>query len=146
MVPRRLGDKTFSSFLFLRHGLCWNEFLEEPHGLGDMRVKWHWKRIRPIAGRARREHRARDRSKGILSSLASSLSGRDGVQVEIAKANLANPVAPKRIANQLQKKRIPIDIRIKCAGFSDLGFFAESDRKKQADMIQVWVRANKTGY
>ncbi|MDO8624993.1 MAG: SDR family oxidoreductase [Candidatus Diapherotrites archaeon] len=81
------------------------------------------------------------RSKGALASLASSLSGRDGVQVEVIEADLAEPTASKNIVNQLQKKRISVDILINCAGFGDFGFFVESDWKRQFDMLQVNIVA-----
>ncbi len=80
------------------------------------------------------------RSKDKLESLAAEL-GSNGSKVIPIVQDLLDPNADKILWDELQKRNIVIDLLINNAGFGGYGFFHESPIDKQADMIELNVKA-----
>lgn len=102
-------------------------------GLGEAFACACAKRGEALVLVARREQR--------LRSLADDLRARHGVTVDIAAADLSEPDAPARLFEHLAARDITIDRLINNAGFGLAGDFADLDRDRQADMIDLNCRA-----
>jgi short-subunit dehydrogenase len=64
-----------------------------------------------------------------------------GITVTVISKDLAVRDAPKEIYDELEKKKIDIDVLVNNAGFGGLGFFSETDIGKETDMITVNITA-----
>jgi len=80
---------------------------------------------------------ARDQAK--LVSAAKQLQDSYGVQVEVISADLTQAEAPQMIFENLKNKNI--DVLVNNAGFGLFGAFAETEKNKELDMIEVNVMA-----
>lgn len=80
------------------------------------------------------------RSKDKLESLASEL-GSSGLKVIPIVQDLLEPDADEILWQELQKQNIEIDLLVNNAGFGGYGYFHESPLDKQADMIELNVKA-----
>lgn len=78
------------------------------------------------------------RNEAKLQSLASRLPH---VQTTVIAKDLSESTAPQAIYNELQAKGIQIDVLVNNAGFGDLGLFHERSWEKQAQMIDLNIRA-----
>jgi short-subunit dehydrogenase len=76
----------------------------------------------------RREH---------LEALATRLATEHGVAARVIAEDLADPVAPRRIFEDLQDRRIEIDFLVNSAGFGTNGPFVASDLGRALAMVQV---------
>jgi uncharacterized protein len=81
--------------------------------------------------------RRRDR----LEELAAELTGRHGLNAQVSTVDLADRSAPRRIFEEVRGKGVEIDYLVNNAGFGGTGAFAESDPKRELEMIQVDVTA-----
>jgi short-subunit dehydrogenase len=81
------------------------------------------------------------RSGDKLQQLAEQLSETHGVQVEFLAQDLSDLAATDRVFEQIQALAWPIDLLINNAGFGDYGAFAQSDRHKQLNMMQLNILA-----
>jgi short-subunit dehydrogenase len=80
---------------------------------------------------ARREDR--------LRSVASALETSYGVRVNVRPADLAQPDAPARLVDALEKDGIAVDVLVNNAGYGVPGAFGRTDWRRQADFLQVLV-------
>ena len=60
-----------------------------------------------------------------------------GAKVMVIQADLSKDGAAEGIFSEVQASGLQVDFLINCAGFGDLGLFAECDKDWQADMIRV---------
>ena len=64
-----------------------------------------------------------------------------GVAATVIAADLTDPAAPRRIAGELRAKSIDVDVLVNNAGVGLTGAFAETDLRKELEMIQVNIVA-----
>ena len=76
-----------------------------------------------------------------LVELASELAAAHGTACTVIAADLAAPGAAQQIADQVHAAGRRIDFLINNAGFGCRGAFAQSDRQRQIEIIDVNVRA-----
>jgi uncharacterized protein len=76
-----------------------------------------------------------------LEELAGELAARHGVTAHVIAVDLAEPGAPRRIAEELRTLGVEVDFLVNNAGFGGSGAFAEADPKRELEMIQVDVTA-----
>ena len=81
------------------------------------------------------------RSRDKLARLAEELAGRHGVAARVLAADLARPETPREIFDGLQGEGVPVDALVNNAGFGSYGLFAETDLKKELELLQVNVVA-----
>ena len=81
--------------------------------------------------------RRRDR----LEEIAAELRAAHGVTVMVIAADLGQPAAPQAIFAQVRAAGIELECLMNNAGFGSGGPFAETDRSRQLEMIEVNVRA-----
>ena len=81
------------------------------------------------------------RSANKLNDLANELISNYGVQVNVIVKDLSSLRQVDELYSELQQQKISIDYLVNNAGFGDYGFFAESDWKKQEEMINVNIMA-----
>jgi len=72
-----------------------------------------------------------------LEALATRLAAEHGVAARIIAEDLADPVAPRRIYEELQDRRIDVEFLVNSAGFATNGPFAASDLGRELAMVQV---------
>lgn len=77
------------------------------------------------------------RSQAKLEEIAHDLGARYGVGAMVIDADLADPQAPARLADELKREGVAVDILINNAGFADFAPFAEADEEKLLQMMQV---------
>jgi short-subunit dehydrogenase len=77
--------------------------------------------------------RRRDR----LDQLASELSAKHGVKVEVVPSDLAQPESPAKIHAITSARDMRIDLLINNAGFGVYGALRSSDFSRQLEMVQV---------
>lgn len=73
--------------------------------------------------------------------LASVMSGLNGSGHIVIRADVSQPGAASRLAEDLEQRSLDVDILINCAGFGDSGDFAHSDATLQESMIAVNITA-----
>ena len=72
-----------------------------------------------------------------LEDLASEVSSKYGVQVEIFAADLAEPGAPCDIHAFTAARGLEIELLVNNAGFGAFGYIQEIDSKRLSEMVQV---------
>ena len=72
-----------------------------------------------------------------LEALATRLAAEHGVAARVIAEDLADPVAPRRIFEELQERRIDVEFLVNSAGFGTNGPFAASDLGRELAMVQV---------
>ena len=78
------------------------------------------------------------RSGDKLREIANALHGKHGVNVQVIVADLADPAAPQQVFDAVQGD---VDMLVNNAGYGLGGPFAETDLRKELDMIQVNIAA-----
>lgn len=81
------------------------------------------------------------RSEDKLKELAANLQREHGVTVTVIAADLSDPVAPRRIAEELERQGITVQILVNNAGHGAFGPFAELPLEGDLSMLQVNVVA-----
>lgn len=81
------------------------------------------------------------RSREKLERLAQQLREQQGVRADVLEWDLSVPGAASSLVDRLAADGRAVDWLINNAGFGDYGPFAESDRAKQAAMVDLNVRA-----
>jgi hypothetical protein len=81
--------------------------------------------------------RRRDR----LEELAAELRAAHGVTVTVLMADLGRPQTPQEIFTQVETAGIEIECLMNNAGFGSFGPFAQMERGRQLEMIDVNIRA-----
>jgi short-subunit dehydrogenase len=76
-----------------------------------------------------------------LESLATELRGAFSVDVVVFADDLADPLAPERLASAIAQRMLPVDILINNAGFGVPGSYATTTWAQQRDFLQVLVVA-----
>ncbi len=76
-----------------------------------------------------------------LEQLASELRQQHNSVVHVMPADLTDPEAPRRIAEQLESASLEVDVLVNNAGFGANGEFSEIPCDRQLEMIQVNVHA-----
>lgn len=76
-----------------------------------------------------------------LEALARDLSVAHGVSARVITADLADPAAPKRIVEELEKERLTVDVLVNNAGLGIYGPFWKRDLGKELEVVQVNVVA-----
>jgi short-subunit dehydrogenase len=76
-----------------------------------------------------------------LEALAAQLRTDHGITVYVIPADLADPLSPQRLADELAELNLNIDILINNAGFGSHGLFATADMGQQLSMVQVNINA-----
>ncbi|HEV2538249.1 MAG TPA: SDR family oxidoreductase [Frateuria sp.] len=76
-----------------------------------------------------------------LHALAGQLRDRHGVSVHVMPADLADPGAPRRLAEALQREGLAVDWLVNNAGYGVPGTFEASDWSVHADFLQVLLHA-----
>ena|SRR5438128_3955101 len=77
------------------------------------------------------------RSKEKLDALASELKTAHQIQVESLQFDLARPEAGQRLAAELERRGLQIDLLVNNAGFGDQGRFHELPLNQQVEMINL---------
>ena len=72
-----------------------------------------------------------------LEALATRLAAEHGAAARIIAEDLADPVAPRRIFEELKERRVEVEFLVNSAGFGLNGEFATSDLGRQLAMVQV---------
>lgn len=81
------------------------------------------------------------RSEEALWDLAESLETNFGITAHVLPADLSEPDAADQIQGELDEQGLSVDVLVNNAGFGARGHFADLDRERQVDMIQVNVTA-----
>jgi uncharacterized protein len=76
-----------------------------------------------------------------LHALAGELHDRHGTHVHVMPQDLADPAAPRRLAEALEREGLAVDWLINNAGYGVPGTFEASDWTVHADFLQVLVTA-----
>jgi hypothetical protein len=76
-----------------------------------------------------------------LHALAGQLRDRYGASVHVMPADLADPAAPRQLAEALQREDLAVDWLINNAGYGVPGTFEASDWPVHADFLQVLLHA-----
>src|SRR5262252_2976307 len=74
-----------------------------------------------------------------LEALATRLAAEHGVAARIISEDLADPIAPRRIVEELTARRIEVEFLVNSAGFGTNGPFVDSDIGRALAMVQVNV-------
>ena len=72
-----------------------------------------------------------------LETLADELRSANGIQVEVVPFDLAEPGAGARLADELSKLGLQIDLLVNNAGFGDQGRFLDLSLDRQMQMINL---------
>lgn len=81
------------------------------------------------------------RSISALQALAERLSDKYGIQCIALSVDLADPVGPRQIADELERRGINVDLLVNNAGLGLSGSFLSHDLKQEQAEIEVNVRA-----
>ncbi len=81
------------------------------------------------------------RSEEKLQLLAQKLRSQYNIDVDIIVQDLIAPNAAKDLFDKVNQKGLTIDLLVNNAGFGDYGDFAERDREKQLNIIQLNILA-----
>ena len=81
------------------------------------------------------------RSADKLARLAAELGERHNVAARVIVSDLARPEAPQKIFDELQAAGVHVDALVNNAGFGSYGQFAETDLRKELDLLRVNVVA-----
>lgn len=81
------------------------------------------------------------RSRDKLDQIKAELEKRRGITVRVIAKDLADPRAPEEIYAELGQVGVPIDILVNNAGYALYNPYAEEDKQKIIDMLQVNIMA-----
>jgi short-subunit dehydrogenase len=81
------------------------------------------------------------RSAARLVEVGRELEDRYGVRSTILPGDLADPEAPRTLAQSVTEKGLVVDFLVNNAGFGLRGAFAETDIERELEMIQVNITA-----
>jgi len=81
------------------------------------------------------------RKRDTLEAAAGQLEGKYGARVHVFAADLRRPDAPQAIFDFLHNENIPIEVLVNNAGFGLGGEFADTELRRELDMIQVNIAA-----
>jgi short-subunit dehydrogenase len=102
-------------------------------GLGEAFARQLAERGHGVTLVARREDRLRE--------LAGKLASEHGVRAEAIAADLADPAARDRLAAEVDRLGLTVEILLNNAGFGTYDDFVESPREREVEMTRVTVEA-----
>src|SRR6185437_4331181 len=76
-----------------------------------------------------------------LDELGRELAAQHGIKYWVIGADLADPAAPASIVDRIPESARPVSILVNNAGFGMWGPFAEADRTREVELLQVNVVA-----
>ncbi|MBI4821587.1 MAG: SDR family oxidoreductase [Deltaproteobacteria bacterium] len=79
------------------------------------------------------------RSQDKLAALAEDIRKARSVRVEVIVADLADPLAPERIHEEVERLGLVVDVLVNNAGFGTSGDFHRLPRARELEMVQVNV-------
>ena len=77
------------------------------------------------------------RNVAVMEDMRDRLSSEHDVRVNAIEADLSDDGAARKVFDTVKGMGTNVDYLINCAGIGDFGLFAESDLKKQEDMIRI---------
>jgi short-subunit dehydrogenase len=77
------------------------------------------------------------RSEDKLQALAGELSGKHGIRAEAIPCDLADPAARDRLAAEIARLGLRVDVLAANAGFGSYGPFVEADRERELEQVRV---------
>ncbi len=81
------------------------------------------------------------RTKDRLEILGSELAKAHGIETHIIETDLSFQEAPFRLFEELQKKRLSVDLLINNAGFGRAGYFEDVNAEKDNEMLLVNINS-----
>lgn len=81
------------------------------------------------------------RHRDALEAVAGTLEGKYGVKVTVVAADLTDPDAPQRVFDAIEAEKIDIQFLVNNAGFGLGGAYADTDIKRELEMVQVNIIA-----
>jgi short-subunit dehydrogenase len=81
------------------------------------------------------------RSEKALLQLKEELEKQFGTEAVVLPADLSQAEAPQQLFEELQRRRIQVDVLVNNAGFGDFGMFAETSWTKEEQMLNLNIRA-----
>lgn len=79
------------------------------------------------------------RSESKLQSLKTQLTGDHSVHVEVVVADLAEVDAAEKLVDEINSRKLVVDVLVNNAGFGELGNFAEVSVERQLNMVRLNV-------
>ena len=77
------------------------------------------------------------RREDALRKLAPELADAHGVRAEVVAADLADPAARDRLAAEVERLGLEVDVLVANAGFGSYGAFVEADRAREIEQVRV---------
>ena len=77
------------------------------------------------------------RSEDALNTLAGELAGAHGVRAEVIACDLADPDARDRLAAEIERRGLEVEILAANAGFGSYGAFVDADRQRELAQVRV---------
>jgi short-subunit dehydrogenase len=77
------------------------------------------------------------RSEDKLQALAAELSGKHGIRAEVVACDLADPDARDRLAAEIERRGLRVDVLAANAGFGSYGAFVNADRERELEQVRV---------
>jgi short-subunit dehydrogenase len=77
------------------------------------------------------------RREDALRKLADELSSAHGIRADVVAADLADPAARDRLAAELERLDLEVDVLVANAGFGSYGAFIAADRDREIEQIRV---------
>ena len=81
------------------------------------------------------------RSRDKLARLAEELGSKHNVGARVIAKDLSDPAAPREIFDETEGAGVAVDVLVNNAGFGSYGPFAETDARKELELLQVNVVA-----
>jgi len=76
-----------------------------------------------------------------LRALADELSGAHGIRAEVLPADLTDPEARAKLADELARRELTVDVLVNNAGYTTMGPVYRADRSAETAMIRTDVEA-----
>ncbi|MBI5105811.1 MAG: SDR family oxidoreductase [Solirubrobacterales bacterium] len=76
-----------------------------------------------------------------LRALAAELADEHGIRAEVVPCDLADPAARDRLAAELDRLGLEVDVLVNNAGFGTYVTFAEADREREVEQVRLNVEA-----
>src|SRR5205085_8023164 len=76
-----------------------------------------------------------------LKRLAEELGAKHGVGARVVVSDLSRPDAPREIFDELEREGVRVDALVNNAGIGSWGLFAETDLRRELELLQINVVA-----
>lgn len=81
------------------------------------------------------------RSEAALAALAAEIAAAHGVSATVITADLLDPAAPRRLAEEIAARGLTVEVLVNNAGFGDGKDFVAAERERLLGLIQVNITA-----